>query len=1512
MPPENGTPKPLILQIAEKRRSSYRKKGPSSAVVTQRLSKSNTSRGEKPAPKQTKHGGFPIVAIGASAGGLEAFSQLLGALPADTGMAFVLVQHLDPKHESALPELLARRTTMPVEEAQQGLKLKPNHVYVNPPNASLGFSQGRLQLSPRIEVEGRYLPIDLFMRSLADAEKSRAIGVVLSGTASDGTQGLLAIKSEGGITFAQDGKSAKFDAMPRSAIAAGAVDFVLPAEEIARELGRISSHPYVNHRPARGNVETPAQSDGGLNSVFALLERAHGVDFSGYKPATVQRRIQRRIAIQKMSSEAEYVGYLKKQPAEVESLYNDLLIPVTRFFRDPKAFETLKKTAFPGIMNKRPGSAAVRKWVLGCSTGEEAYSLAIALLEFLVEKGANTPIQIFATDLSESGLQKARAGLYLKSIAHDVSPERLRRFFVEEENGYRISKAIRDMCVFARHNLLGEPPFSQMDLVSCRNVLIYLGADLQKRAIPILHYALKPNGFLLLGGSEGVTGFPNLFSAVDKKLRIYSKKAGPSHLAFDFVAGRTATAAAKAALPVRTEGAEPDLDAKREADRIVLAHYAPAGVIVDGNLEVVQFRGRTSACLEPAPGKASLNLLKMARGELALQLRTAVGQAKKKGAPVQRKGLRVQHNGADRNVNFEVIPLNSGGGQESVFLILFEEVPPAASKPGERRGAKPGKAGEREILRLRTQLAESQETLRGVIEEHDATREEFQAADEEVVSANEELQSTNEELETSKEELQSTNEELNTLNDELRNRNAELRVLNDDLINLQAAVNIPVVLLGRDLHIRRVTSAAEKQLKVIPSDVGRPINRIRLDIDMPELEPLLVNAMKTATVGEREVQDGEGHWYSLRVHPYRTTENKIDGAVMLLLDIDVLKRTGEEQRIAREAAQAIVETVRHPLLVLDSDLRVKQANASFYRTFQVSPQETDGRILYSLGNEQWNVPKLRGLLEEVLPTGKPVNDFAVEHDYPGIGHKVMLLNARKIHDPGSAKPLFLLALEDVTESEAKLAVERKHLAGIIGSAMDAIISVGEDQRIVMFNHAAEQMFHCPASEAQGQPLDRFIPERFRQAHRQHIEDFGHTGVTTRNMSRPGTLWGLRGDGEEFPIEATISQVEAGGQKLFTVILRDITERTEAETKLVEQAGLLELAPNAIIVRDEQGQVSYWNHGAEELYGWPREEAIGQVISELLKTESAKPLAEIIDQVRRDQRWEGELVHTCKNGTRVTVLSRWAQVRDATDAPSTMLEINTNITDRKKADKTLLTTEKLASAGRMAATLAHEINNPLETLTNLIYLAKNEPAIPETVQRYLTQADEELVRVAAMAKQTLGLYRGSAAAESVRVSDVFRSLLSIFSPRTKGKRIRVNLEVVSEVEVVAMRSELQQVFANLLANSIDAVALDGTIRIRIVAGHDSQGRPISGVRITVADNGVGIQLAVQSKMFEPFFTTKEHSGTGLGLWVSRQIIQKHHGSIRFRSSVKPGNTWTAASVFLPSDGMAQAGGKLDES
>ena len=761
-----------------------------------RQSKSNTSRGEKPAPKQSKHGAFPIVAIGASAGGLEAFSQLLGALPADTGMAFVLVQHLDPKHESALPELLARRTTMPVEEAQQGLKLKPNHVYVNPPNASLGFTQSRLQLSPRIEVEGRHLPIDLFMRSLADAEKSRAIGVVLSGTASDGTLGLLAIKSEGGITFAQDGKSAKFDAMPRSAIAAGAVDFVLSAEEIARELSRISSHPYVNHRPARGGVEADAPRDDDLNGVFALLERAHGVDFSGYKPATVQRRIQRRMAIQKMNSEAEYVGYLKKQPAEVECLYNDLLIPVTCFFRDPKAFEALQETVFPSIMNNRPGSAVVRMWVLGCSTGEEVYSLAVALLEFLGEQGTNTAIQIFATDLSESGLQKARAGLYPKSIVHDVSSERLRCFFVEEENGYRISKTIRDMCVFARHNLLGEPPFSQMDLVSCRNVLIYLGADLQKRVIPILHYALKPNGFLLLGGSEGVTGFPHLFSGVDKKLKTYSKKAVPSHLAFDFVAGRIAVAA-KGTPPVRVaEGEEPGLDAKREADRIVLADYAPAGVIVDANLEVVQFRGRTGAYLEPAPGKASLNLLKMARGELALQLRTAVGEAKKKGAPVQREGLRVQRDGADRNVNFEVIPLNAGSGQESLFLILFEEAPPAATEPGKRKGAKPGKAEEREILRLRTQLAESQETLRGVSEEYDATREEFQAANEEVVSANEELQSTNEELETSKEELQSTNEELNTLNDELRNRNAELKELNDDLINLQAAVNIPVVLLG--------------------------------------------------------------------------------------------------------------------------------------------------------------------------------------------------------------------------------------------------------------------------------------------------------------------------------------------------------------------------------------------------------------------------------------------------------------------------------------------------------------------------------------------------------------------------------------------------------------------------------------------------------------------------------------------------------------------------------------------
>ena len=871
---------------------------------------------------------FPIVGIGASAGGLEAVTQLLKALPADTGMAFILVQHLAPTHASALAEILSRATKMPVMEVRDKLAVDPNHVYVIPPDRSMIIVGGELQLLPR--EGGLHRPVDQFFRALAEDHGHQAIGVVLSGTASDGTLGLEAIKGEGGITFAQDA-TAQHEGMPHNAIASGCVDFVLPPDGIAREIVRIGQHPYaVPEAEARKTEDRPD-----LAQVVQLLHQATNVDFTHYKFNTLFRRVTRRMVFQKIDTLPEYVQYLQKTPAEVDALYQDILISVTSFFRDKESFEALKSQVFPRLLKDRSRQDPVRLWTLGCSTGQEAYSLAIAFMEVAETAGSSAPLQLFATDLNPAGIEKARAGVYPKDIAQDVSPERLRRFFSEVDGSYRICKAIRDACVFSRHNVLADPPFSRIDLISCRNLLIYLEPVLQQRIVPTLHYALKPAGCLWLGGSETIGSYWNLFEAEDAKHKIYAKKpnsdAGHGHFALPN--GGTPRAPF-VPITARSEGAA---DLPREADRILLTKFAPPGVLVSADLDILQYRGDTGPYLAPAPGKASLSLLKMLREGLLVAVRAAVVRARKEQAAVREEGLRVKSNGGYHEVAIEVVPLKGHGpAKDGGFLVLFEDAPQAGQERQLREAAAektpiaeaPGSSQtgslQADVARLEHELAATREYLQSVIEEQEAANEELQSANEEVQSANEELQSTNEELETSKEEIQSSNEELATVNDELNNRNAELHRVNDDLVNLIGSVQMAIVMLGPDLRVRRFTPAAEKLLNLIPTDVGRPLADIKLNLDdLPDLEPLLTEVFDTVSTKERDVQDKLGRWYSLRLRPYRTLENKIDGVVVMLVDMTDRKRAEAAVKTQNERLHLLWELAGVLLSTDDPDAMLR-------------------------------------------------------------------------------------------------------------------------------------------------------------------------------------------------------------------------------------------------------------------------------------------------------------------------------------------------------------------------------------------------------------------------------------------------------------------------------------------------------------------------------------------------------------------------------------------------------------
>jgi two-component system, chemotaxis family, CheB/CheR fusion protein len=837
---------------------------------------------------------FPIVAIGASAGGLEAFSNLLRALPPEPGMALIFIPHLDPTHESAMVELLSRTTSLPVYQAREGMRAATNAVYVLPPNSDMTISEGVLHLVKREAGRGHHMPIDTFFRSLAQDQTANAIGVILSGTANDGTLGLSAIKDAGGITFAQDLQTAKYDGMPNSAVAAGVVDYVLPPVLIAQELLRIQKRPTPQPVAGAGDFEG---KDRLLKEIFRLLKTSSKVDFVDYKAATIRRRIARRMNINQVAELSDYVKLLHRNPQEVEALYRDVLINVTSFFRNPDVFESLREVVYPKMLADRSSSDPVRVWVPGCSTGEETYSHAISMVEMLSELRLEVAIQIFGTDLSEQAIQRARAGIYKESISNEVSEVRLRRFFHKIPEGFQISKSIRDMCVFARQNVFSDPPFSRMDLISCRNVLIYLSPVLQKKVIPIFHYALKEHGFLLVGNTEGLLGSgAEIFDLVERKSKIYQKKSVPSPVTFGLTLsphtpGEIAQLKADRAAE-KEEIPNTPADVQREADRLLLSKYVPSAVVVNDVLEIVQTRGRTNRYLELPAGRASLNLLKMARPGLLYELRGLIEGARKNGIPVSKDGVVLEDGNVSITLRLEVIPFRTPARDQRHFLVLFEEKDstssPVAPSPHAQTPEEIADSKDVQIAQLKQELASTKEYLQSIIEAQEATNEELQSANEEIQSGNEELQSTNEELQTSKEELESANEELNTVNEEIQHRNQQLAQLSNDLINLLHSATIPVVMLGEDLHIRRFTPEAERVFGFSSHDVGKALTHLQLNLDIPQLERWMLDVMRDIIMRNEQVRARDGKMYRLRITPYRTLENKIDGVVLTLLDISDL------------------------------------------------------------------------------------------------------------------------------------------------------------------------------------------------------------------------------------------------------------------------------------------------------------------------------------------------------------------------------------------------------------------------------------------------------------------------------------------------------------------------------------------------------------------------------------------------------------------------------------------------
>ena len=965
-----------------------------------------------------------VVGVGASAGGRKAFEEILKALPSHMGMSFIFVQHLDPTYKSSLSMILAKSSSMPVLQAKEGMKILPSHIYTIPPDAFLTVSKGCFHLSKRKRNEKVFLPIDTLFYSLAKEFNEQVAGIVLSGVGNDGTLGLQAIKKAGGITFVQESSTAKFDAMPQSAMSASSVDFILSPSEIANHLCRLRKYPAIlkaldpHHKQGPEDAESEETH---LKQISNLILKKHGVDLSFYKPSTIKRRILRRASLLRLENVREYLEYLLKHTEEVTSLYQDVFIHVTSFFRNPAAFEALKRDIYPKIIQK--STQNLRVWVPACSTGEEVYSIAMSLLEYLENSPPALSIQIFATDINDEVINKARKGVYKKPALVGLSNERLRRFFTMTEVGdYKINKNVRDLCVFAKHDMIQEPPFSNLDLVTFRNLLIYLGSEVQKKILPILHYSLKHTGFLMLGNSETIGAHDNLFELINKKYKIYAKKAAPSRPFFTSSV-KIYEDTKKTEDKVVTSPMKKETDLYKEADQFILSQYAPPGFIINGDLEVLQFRGQLGSYLEPAPGKASLNILKIVRNDLALELRGVINNAMKLDVSAERKEIQIHEGTQLKTINIIVSPLKHAGSGQKLFLVLFEDANASQATleeigiGDEENSSKKKSENKSEVLRLKKQLELNKQHLRSALEDLESTNEELKSSNEEIQSSNEELQSANEELETSKEELQSNNEELITLNEELQTRNSELTELNNDLYNLFYNINTPVIMLGNDLRIRKVTPEAEKLFHIQPNDIGRSILDIKFNVHLPKLESQILEVLDTFHEIKQEVQDKEGKWFSFEIRPYRTINKSIEGAILLFFNIDATKKLSLIQiEDAKDYAENIIRTIREPIVLLDEHLKIIQANEPFYQCFQVTQQKIEGKHFLKAGNRQWDIPALRKLLNEIATQKKEITNFELIHEFPKVGIKNMLLNARHIfHKRVGYSSMILVVFEDLTQ-----------------------------------------------------------------------------------------------------------------------------------------------------------------------------------------------------------------------------------------------------------------------------------------------------------------------------------------------------------------------------------------------------------------------------------------------------------------------------------------------------------------
>jgi two-component system CheB/CheR fusion protein len=1368
---------------------------------------------------------FPVVGIGASAGGLDAFKKLLKAIPVDSGMAYVLVQHLAPNHESSLPEILQKVTSIPVLAISDDIKVEPNHIYVIPSNKMMVATDGVLLLAPRPakSKNERNLPIDLFFTSLAEVHQSHAIGVVLSGTATDGTLGLKAIKDHGGITFAQDEASAEYEGMPHSAVQAGVVDFILPPDKIPGKLLEVTK---IINTAAYIGLNLPLEDDEVFKQIISVLRIRKGTDFTYYKQTTIRRRILRRMAINKNEEPAAYLKYLRENKQEQDVLYQDLLIPVTSFFRDHKSFENLCENVFPLIIKNKAANETIRVWVAGCSTGEEAYSMAICFKEFLGMRSATGPeerVQIFATDLSEPAIAKARTGIYSKIELAGITAQRLAEFFTKTNGSYQVNRQLRDICVFANHNFLKDPPFGKMDLISCRNVLIYMEPYLQKKALTTFHYALNPKGFLLLGKSETTAGVPDLFASAAKNEKLFARKDVPSRFIHVFSQRAELNLSQNKDKP-KAENMRSDF--QKTADDIVLSRYTPAGVVVNEAMDIVQFRGSTSNYLEQASGKPSHNLLSMAKHGLAFELRSILHKSKKEKAPVIKENIPVQINGRLSNVSIEVIPLP--GTIDPHFLILFHDGQSIGNKQlpvAIKKATAKSKTDDKDlrILQLEQELAQTREDMRTITEDQEAANEELQSANEELLSGSEELQSLNEELETSKEELQSTNE--------------ELTVVNHEMISLN-----------------------------------------------------------------------------------------------------------EQVAAARNYAESIVANIREPLLVLDKNLRIKTANKSFYTSFRVNEQETEGSLIYDLGNKQWDIPELRTLLEKILPEKSIFNDFEVTHSFPVIGELIMLLNAREVINKDNSEKLILLSIEDVTERETarrKMQESEHRYHNMIYSSPSMIgIFKGEDMIVEIANDAILNSWD-KGKDIIGKSIFSVLPEIVVQGFDKILLNVYKTGTSFHSYEMPVTL--VRRGKEELIYYSFIYQPQRnvkGEIEGVAVIASEVTPQAILHKKIKESEEtfrqLAELMPQKISNADAAGNVFFYNQNWINYTGLTIESLKDNGWSKVMHPDELEEIYKRWQHsIQTGNNFEMEIRLLNKEGEYKWHLSRASSVKDEKGEIIKWLGASTEIQEQVTQRETLENavkerTNELSEANGLLAGKNEELQKMNKELESFAYVTSHDLQEPlRKIQifasRILEKDNERLsddgknyfriVRDSANRMQTLiddlltfsGLTTAERKFEINDLNDIIEKIKIELKETIEDKHATIEATELCPANIIAF--QFHQLMQNLISNALKFSNPTHPphiiIKSRIIEGNKLTDPRLSPEKkychISVTDNGIGFEKKFSEKIFEVFqrlHGKEEYAGTGIGLAIVRKIVDNHHGIISATSKLNKGTTFD---IYIPAAG-----------